>query len=241
MSSGMYSTLSGAMAASRNLQIISNNLANINNSGFKKQETHFESLFRDNLQTSRLGQGINFSRISHTSTDFSQGGTKRTEGSLDVAIEGDGFFKVAGEDGFSYTRKGNFQLREDGSLVTPSGEQVVGEEGPINLPSSRVTIDRDGTIRGEDGPVGQLSVYEVPDASALQRQGNNLWDYAGEVGDQVATGRKVRQGYLEESNVEPMQAMTDLIQTKRLFQAYQKNLQAYGDMSEKANEIGRIR
>ena len=87
--------------------------------------------------------------------------------------------------------------------------------------------------------MGQLSVYEVPDASALERQGNNLWEYAGDGEDQVATGRKVRQGYLEESNVEPMQAMTDLIQTKRLFQAYQKNLQAYGDMAKQANEIGR--
>ncbi|MCF8031353.1 MAG: flagellar hook-basal body complex protein, partial [Desulfohalobiaceae bacterium] len=96
MSSGMYSTLSGAMAASRNLRIISNNLANINNSGFKRQETHFEALFRNRMQASIPGNGINFSRISHTSTDFSQGGLKRTEGSLDVAIQGDGFFKVAG-------------------------------------------------------------------------------------------------------------------------------------------------
>jgi len=239
MSSGMYSTLSGAMAASRNLRIISNNLANINNSGFKRQETHFEALFRNRMQTT-LGEGINFSRISHTSTDFSQGGMKRTDGSLDVAIEGDGFFKVAGEDGFSYTRKGNFQLREDGSLITPSGKQVVGEQGPINLPSSRVSIAKDGTIRGEDGPVGQLSVYQVPDRSALERQGGNLWEYTGEGEDQVATEGNVRQGYLEESNVNSMRAMTDLIQTKRLFQAYQKNLKAYGDMAKQANEIGRI-
>jgi flagellar basal-body rod protein FlgF len=235
----MYSTLSGAMAASRNLRIISNNLANINNSGFKRQETHFEALFRNRMQTT-LGKGINFSRISHTSTDFSPGGLKRTEGTLDVAITGDGFFKVAGEDGFAYTRKGNFQLQEDGSLVTPSGKQVVGEQGPIILPSSQVSIDQDGTIRGENGPVGQLSVYEVPDRSALERQGSNLWKYTGAEEDRIATGQKVRQGYLEESNVESMQAMTDLIRTKRLFQAYQKNLQAYGDMAKQANEIGRI-
>ena len=207
MSSGMYSTLSGAMAAGRNLRIISNNLANINNSGFKRQETHFEALFRNQMQASSLGKGINFSRISHTSTDFSHGGLKRTDSYLDVAIEGDGFFKVAGEDGFSYTRKGNFQLREDGSLITPSGKQVVGEQGPIVLPSSQVSIDRDGTIRGENGTVGRLSVYEVQDPAALERQGNNLWSYDGEGEDRVSTGRKVRQGYLEESNVDPMQAM----------------------------------
>jgi len=239
MSSGMYSTLSGAMAAGQNLQIISNNLANINNSGFKREETHFEALFRNRMQTS-LGKGINFNRISHTSTDYSQGGLKKTGSSLDLAIEGNGFFKVAGEDGFSYTRKGNFQLRENGDLVTPSGHQVVGENGPINLPSSRVSVDKDGTIHGEDGVVGQLDLYEVPDHSALEKSGDNLWDYTGPGDDQVVTGRKLQQGFLEESNVNPMREMTELIRTKRLFQAYQKNLKAYGDMAKQANEIGRI-
>mgnify|MGYP000075916678 FL=1 len=239
MSSGMYSTLSGAMAAGRNLQIISNNLANINNSGFKREETHFEALFRNSMQTT-LGKGINFSRISNTSTDYSQGGLKKTGANLDLAVEGKGFFKVAGEDGFSYTRKGNFQLRENGDLVTPSGHQVVGENGPINLPSSRVSVDEDGTIRGEDGVVGQLSLYDVPDHSALKKQGDNLWSYTGPGEDEIVTGRKLHQGFLEESNVEPMREMTELIKTKRLFQAYQKNLKAYGDMAKQANQIGRI-
>jgi flagellar basal body rod protein FlgG len=169
---------------------------------------------------------------------------------LDLAIEGEGFFKVAGEDGFLYTRKGNFQLQEDGSLVTPSGHQVVGENGPISLPTSQVTInqegsvqvtvDRDGTIQGENGSIGRISVYDVPDRAALEKRGDNLWSYRGQGRDSVNTDANLRQGYLETSNVEPMREMTELIRTKRLFQAYQKNLKAYGDMAKQANEIGRI-
>lgn len=250
MSSGMYSALSGAMATVQNLEMISNNLANVNNSGFKKEESHFESLYQSQLQRT-LGEGVNFNRVSQMSTDFSQGDPKRTDGTLDLAIEGNGFFKVAGENGFSYTRKGNFQLQEDGRLVTPSGHQVVGQNGPINIPSSKVNINQegtiqvsiqpDGTIQGESGSIGQIDVYDVPDRSALVKQGDNLWSYAGEGTDRVNTESKIRQGYLEKSNVEPMQEMTELIRTKRLFQAYQKNLKAYGDVAKQANELGRIR
>jgi flagellar basal-body rod protein FlgF len=245
----MYSALSGAVATVQNLEMISNNLANVNNAGFKKEESHFEALYHSQLQRT-FGEGINYNRVSRMSTDFSQGDYKRTDGKLDLAIEGEGFFKVAGEDGFLYTRKGNFQLQEDGSLVTPSGHQVVGENGPISLPTSQVTInqegsvqvtvDRDGTIQGENGSIGRISVYDVPDRAALEKRGDNLWSYRGQGRDSVNTDANLRQGYLETSNVEPMREMTELIRTKRLFQAYQKNLKAYGDMAKQANEIGRI-
>ncbi len=240
MSSGMYSALSGAIASMQQLDIISNNLANINNSGFKKDEVQFESLFQEQLQTN-WGDGVNFNRIRGTSTDFTQGGLKETGRNLDLAIDGEGFFKVATEEGFSYTRSGDFQLREDGALVTPSGEQLVGEQGPVSLPHAQVRVEGDGTVLDREGEeVDRISVYNVQDSSLLEKQGDNLWRYTGEEGDEPATADKLRQGFLEESNVSTMHAMTELIEAKRLFQAYQRDMQAYGDVAEKAIEIGRI-
>ncbi len=239
MSSGMYSTLSGAVGVMRWLDVISNNLANINNYGFKKEDVNFESLFRDRLQMS-LGKGVNFNRISQTSTDFSQGSLIKTDRSLDLAIKGKGFFKVAGENGFYYIRNGSFELQPDGSLVTSSGHQLVGQNGPISLSSSSVRIEQDGIIWGENGREDQVTIYDVANLSALKKKGDNLWKLEDQAQDNPITEDNIRQGYLEESNLNPMKEMTNLIKCKRIFQAYQKNLEAYGKIAEKVNQIGQL-
>ena len=240
MGSGKYSSLSGAIAARLQLSVISNNLANVNTPGFKKENVHFESMFQEQLQTG-MGKGTNFSRIKGTSTDFSQGNLTLTGADLDFGIDGEGFFKVAGEEGFKYTRSGNFKLLEDGSLVTLSGEQVIGENGPVNLPSSMVYVDSEGIARDDDGEeVGRLTLYILPDPRDLEKRGNNLWVYRGEGQDEPLIGGKIRQGYQESSNVSPMRSMTNLIEVQRHFQGNQQSLKAYGDISEKTNEIGQI-
>lgn len=240
MVSGKYSSLSGAIAARLQLSVISNNLANINTPGFKKENVHFESMFREQLQTG-MGKGTNFSNIMGTTTDFSQGSLTRTGADLDFGIDGQGFFKVAGEEGFKYTRSGNFKLLEDGSLVTLSGEQVIGENGPVNLPSSTVHVDSEGIARNEEGEeVGRLTVYVLPDPQGLEKRGNNLWVYRGQGRDEPLIGGMIRQGYLESSNVSAMRSMTNLIEVQRHFQGNQQSLKAYGDIAEKTNEIGQV-
>lgn len=239
MSSGMYSTLSGAVGIMRWLDVTCNNLANINNYGFKKEDVNFESLFKNRLQMG-LGQGMNFNRISQTTTDFSQGNLIKTDRSLDLAIKGKGFFKVAGENGFYYTRNGSFELQPDGSLVNSSGHQLVGQNGPISLSSSSVRIDQDGRIWGDNGEEGQITIYDVVNLSALKKKGDNLWKLESQAQDNPIAEDNIRQGYLEESNLNPMKEMTNLIKCKRIFQAYQKNLEAYGKISEKVNQIGQL-
>lgn len=240
MSSGVYSTLSGAVAKMQKLEVAVNNLANISNIGFKASRVSFASLFSDDLQSTQ-GQGLNFTRTSSRYTDFSQGDLKRTSRSLDLAIRGQGFFKVAGADGFQYTRQGNFKLNSQGHLITATGDmQVVGAEGPVQLPHTDVLIDEQGRITADGSQLGRITVYEVPKPDDLIQKGNGLWEMNGKGADRPASGASLVQGSLEQSNVNPLLLTTEVIESKRAYGAYLKTMKAFSEMAEKARQIGRI-
>lgn len=240
MPAGIYGALSGAVTVDNRLEVLSNNLANVNTPGFKQQRSYFQSLLNNQVQTG-TGEGVNYSSMEGTETDFSQGSIEHTGRGLDLAIQGEGFFKVADQDGFYYTRHGGFMRMPDGALVTRSGEQLVGEDGPITIPDQDVRIQGDGAIIGANGQqLGQVDVYTVPDKQALTQQGNSLWstDQAG--GEEVLEDSEVQQGHLESSNVSPIWITTELIASNRSFQSYQRAVKAYDTVAEKTNSIGRI-
>ncbi len=240
MSSGIYSALSGGLARMQDLDVAVNNLANAGNTGFKASRLSFESLFDRNLQNSRA-EGMNFCRTARRFVDFSQGDIKKTNRSLDLAIRGEGFFKVAGEDGFAYTRQGNFRLDPEGNLVTADGKrQVVGEQGPVNLPAKDVHIDGGGRITADGQQVGKLTLYTVDDKSALSQQADGLWKPPEEAAEKPAGDSELVQGALERSNVNPVQLTTEVIETKRAYAAYLKTMKAFSDMTEKAGQLGQI-
>ncbi|MCF8104731.1 MAG: flagellar basal-body rod protein FlgF [Desulfohalobiaceae bacterium] len=240
MSSGVYSALSGSVAKMQKLEVAVNNLANVSNIGFKASRVSFESLFSDVLQNSG-GRGMNFTRTSARYTDFSQGDLKRTGQALDLAIQGQGFFKVAGEDGFQYTRRGNFTLDNEGNLVTATkGLQVIGEDGPVDLPHQEVLIDEKGRITAGGAQVGQINVYEVSDTEALRQKGNSLWELDKEGTDLPSADSGVVQGSLEQSNVNPLLLTTEVIETKRAYAAYLKTMKSFSEMAEKARQIGQL-
>lgn len=240
MSSGLYSALSGAVTENKNLNIITNNLANINTFGFKKERLHFNSLLTGAIQKGP-GKGINFRTVGESVTDFSQGQLEKTGRSLDLAIKGNGFFKVAGKDGFYYTRHGSFKLLSDGSLVTQNGRQVVGENGPVNIPNSQVRIDEQGRIWDGDMQVGLISVYSVDDMKALDKYGDTCWVAKGDVKESIVNNKaKVVQGAVEQSNTNAIEAIWELINCKREFGAYQRAIKTYGRLADKANQIGRL-
>jgi flagellar basal body rod protein FlgG len=240
MSSGIYSALSGAVAKMQQLEITVNNLANVSDIGFKAERISFESLFNQNLQN-RIGRGMNFTRASGTYTDFSQGDMEKTNQSLDVAIQGRGFFKVASENGFLYTRQGNFKLNKQGYLVTSEGElQVIGENGPLNFPHRDISIDKEGTVTADGVQIGQLTAYEMPENEALIRKENNLWKLKPGMDDQLSTDARFLQGSLERSNINPVLLTAEIIETKRAYAAFMNTMKIFSEMNEKAREIGKI-
>ncbi len=239
MSSGVYSALSGSVAKMQELEVAVNNLANVGNTGFKASRVSFQSLFSDAVQNT-AAQGTNFAKTSGRFVDFSQGDVQRTGRSLDLAINGPGFFKVAGEDGFQYTRQGNFKLDQQGNLVTAVGElQVVNNEGPVSFPHQNVDVNHQGQVLVEGVQIGQLNLYTAENNDDFQEKGNGLWELRESATEQAATGEIV-QGCLEQSNVNAMLLTTEVIEIKRAYAAFLKTMKTYSEMGEKARQIGQI-
>ena len=236
MDQGMYTAAAGAIAMEERLTIISNNVANLNTIGFKKDHMSFEQ-FSKLLDTSMLAQGqyrvipIDVVALSPT-IDVTPGSPVETGNPLDVAMIGDGFFVVSTEDGPRYTRAGSFQLTTDNILVTPQGYRVQGEGGDISIDTTTgngiIGIDSRGKITYDDTDVDTLQVVRIA-PEVLVRKGNNLFDVKeGYVPEPVETP-SMSQSYLEAANVEPVSEMVDMIATQRAYDAFQKMIRSIND------------
>ena len=210
----------------RRQQVVSNNLANVSTPGFKAERV-FARLLADGGPE------------AGTRDDFRSGSVAPTGRPLDVAIEGDGFLVVKTDAGERYMRGGSFRLDELGGLVTDDGAAVLGESGPIVLPPGEVRLEENGTIHVDGAPVGRLRV-ERPDGTPV-REGANLWVPDGE-GDEVPREEiHVRQGHLEESNVDPVGALVEMIEIQRAYSAVQRSIQAAdGVMQTITSDLGRL-
>jgi flagellar basal-body rod protein FlgF len=246
MSGGMYLAAAGALVQQMRLDMLANNVANINTLGFKGEKAVFRvSETAPTQAPASTPEDIQplspyappFSAV----IDFSQGALKQTGNSLDVAINGDGFFAVRTPDGIQYTRQGSFTLNEEGLLVTQDGYPVLGQGGEITLDSGTVEIDPEGRVSVEGDEIDQLQITAFSSPDALKKAGNGR--FAAK--DPASAGQAVqnldlRQGYLETSNVDPVRSMTEMIETSRAFQAYQKVIQTEDDATGKSiDEIGR--
>ena len=240
MPSGIYGALSGAVTVDNHLEVLSNNLANVSTPGFKQDRCYFQSILNNTIQNG-IASGVNYASMENTETDFSQGRIEHTGRRLDLAIQGEGFFKVAGEDGFYYTRYGGFSRMPDGAVVTRSGQQLVGEDGPINVPDQQVSIEPDGTVMGANGQqLGQIDLYTFADLNALQKHGDSMWTIEDPDQEEVIEQPEIHQAHLEASNVSPIWITTQLIGENRNYQFYQRTVKAYDTMAENRNSIGRI-
>ena len=236
MDQGMYTAAAGAIAMEERLTTISNNVANLNTIGFKKDHMSFEQ-FSKLLDTSMLAEGqyrvipIDVVALSPT-IDVTPGSPVETGNPLDVAMIGDGFFVVSTEDGPRYTRAGSFQLTTDNILVTPQGYRVQGEGGDISIDTTTgngiIGIDSRGKITYDDTDVDTLQVVRIA-PEVLVRKGNNLFDVKeGYVPEPVETP-SMSQSYLEAANVEPVSEMVDMIATQRAYDAFQKMIRSIND------------
>lgn len=226
MSHDIYPSLSGASAAWRHLEVISNNLSNTSTNGYKEQRLSFESAL---VSEGPLGEG--YVAAAPTEQDFSDGRLVTDNVMTHMALSGRGFFQL--EDG-TLTRSGDFMLNHDNFLVTPDGQKVVGNNGPIQiLLNSEMRVRTDGTIM-LDGEV--FDRFALVDAEEVESVGGNRWRTDGPVYDVDA---EVIQGALEASNVDPMRSMTDLIQTSRYFEVYRSAMKASDEMDRTNINIAR--
>lgn len=243
MNSGIYSALSGNIAAMKRLDVLSNNLANANTAGFKKDRMTFESMLQTAGAVPKPNGGTDAPVYSETNffTDYSAGAVKQTGNTFDLALDGDGFFVVNTPQGRAYTRQGSFRLNAAGTLVNADGYEVLGG-GPITITGGKVEINSRGEISVDGSQVGTLDVVDFPKPYAFQKSGNALFTPADpQAVPQPVRGEKVMQGFIEESNVNTVQEMVQLIETNRYFEFCSKAVKAYDDLAGKAaNELGKL-
>lgn len=248
---GLYTSATGMITLQKKLENVSNNLANIETGGFKKQvliARAFDNVTisnRANSQDGRLSPigtmqlGV---MVDDIYTDFEQGLFKETNNPLDMAIDGVGFFTVQLPNGeYAYTRDGGFTLDEEGRLTAGNGYLVLDRNlNSITVGTEDFQVGSDGTIVLPDGQSVQLNIVTFQDLQALHRLGENM--YAIAAGAPVPAGDYVvRQGFLEQSNVNPLDELVRMIEISRSFESNQKAIQSIDETLDKAvNEIGRL-
>lgn len=186
-----------------------------------------------------MSGGVRFQKIF---TDFTNGGLIDTGGQLDIAIKGNGFFKVQGENGETlYTRNGSFAITE-GYLTDLDGRRVLGRNGAISLNGGTIDILDNGQVMVDGSPVDILDIVNINNKEFLRKQGDNLFYMAeNTVAEENIFDGEVLQGYLEGSNMNSISGMVEMINLLREFEANQKVIRMQDEMLEKAaNEIGRV-
>ena len=246
MSGGMYLAAAGALVQQVRLEIIANNVANIDTIGYKAEKSVFsvnENPSTPNpLETTGVIQPLSpYAPPFHTVIDFSQGAIRQTGNPLDVAINGKGFFAVQTPDGVQYTRQGRFTLDAAGTLVTPEGFAVLGEGGQITLEQGDVEIHGEGGVYVDGDEVGRLRITDFGNGDALKKAGGGRFVAPNVVApEERPLNTTLSQGYLETANVNPVQAMTEMIETARAFEAYQKVIHSADEATSKSiNDVGK--
>jgi len=207
---GSYAAALGSMEQGKRLEVISNNLANASTPGFKREDVRFTDFLYE-----------------ETRSQMTQGSVKTTSHPLDVALVGDGYFKVQTKEGIFYTRAGNFTLNASGQLSLPDGALVLSKNNrPITFKSENVTIDEKGRITENGTEVDQLAVVRFDSSVKMEKVGFNRFKPSQEnAKEQEANTTIVKQGSLEEANFNIVEEMTKMIDTMRTFEAYQKTYQ----------------
>ncbi len=256
----LYSAAAGMQSQQMNLDVISNNLANVNTTGFKKSKIEFQELL---YQTTRepgseqgagnqLPTGIQVghgSRPVATARIFTTGDLTQTGERLDVAVQGDGFFEVQMPDGTrAYTRDGAFKTASDGRVVTSDGLPLQNGFQPVPSGTTNITIGPNGdvTYSGANGQTSsRVQLVRFNNPGGLESMGNNLYRETAasgppELGNPGENGfGTLNQGYLEMSNVKVVEEMVNLILAQRAYEVNSKAVQAADEMMQQSNNLRR--
>ena len=245
MDTTLYVGLSHQMAMRRNLDILANNIANMNTTAFKKESAIFQEYLMemDNTDTP-AARDVAFVQDKALIRDFSEGNMRATGNPLDVAVNGKNFFRVRLPDGSEhYTRNGHFHLGEDGTLVTSSNHPVLDSGGqPIAFTpqDTKIDIADDGTVSTKErGIVAKLGVVTFDDLSKLEKVGESL--FSSPVPASPAANYTVLQAMIEDSNVQPIIEMTNLMNIARRYQSVDQVLDQQQELESKAiNRLSRV-
>jgi flagellar basal body rod protein FlgG len=234
MLTGLYSAGTAMDAAARNHELIAQNLAHAQMPGYRRQalrnkacDSQFDGELANAINSQSRGE-----KSGEVTTDFTPGALEQTEGQLDVALQGDGFFVVNGPEGPLYTRNGSFHLDADGQLMTADGLPVQGKDGEITIPSDApygsIQITKDGSVYAKGNQVGQLEIVSFENPQQLTKAGITLFAAPSEARP-IDSEAVVAQGYRERSNVSPVQELVDLIQTQRRQEAAQRSMNSLSE------------
>lgn len=258
MNSGMYSALSGNLAAMKRLDIIASNLANAATSGFKQDRLAFESVLAGSQNPPRVPPGQTADPVllqERLLTDYSPGALVQTGNHMDLALQGDGFFAVRTPDGVAFTRQGSFRLTSDGTLVTVEGYPVLSKAGerpeegqPIRIDlaaqegGKKPVVDAQGNITLNGEPVATVALFDFAKPYQLRKMAGTLFMPEGGAAPQVASPlTSVAQGALEQSNVNTIAEMVQMVEASRFFESCQRVVRSYDDMAAKViNDLARV-
>ena len=240
MNRGIYVALSGTLAQQKRLDVLTNNLANVNTPGFKKDKAVFKMALPPAENQMPPFKDKVFVETNSVVTDFSTATHNQTGNPLDIAIDGDGFFEVMTPQGIRYTRDGGFKRNEIGELITAEGHQVMGDGGPIRIEGNEIKVDRDGNILVDGAPVGKLKVVDFPKPYPLKKEMENLYALPPSI-NAVPSNAEIRQGFTESANVNVIGEMTSMIDVMRSYESYIKIMQSMDEATGKViNEVGRF-
>jgi flagellar basal-body rod protein FlgG len=260
----LWTGAAGMIGQQANIDTISNNLANVNTSGFKKMRADFEDLLYQTVKTAgtpatedtvvpvgiQMGHGV---KLAATQRMFTQGSLQNTENVYDMAIQGEGFFRIQMYDGtYAYTRDGSFKVDSDGRLVTSNGYWVLPDIiMPENFLPQTIAVTKDGRVSvkipNTDDPVdvGRIELYRFPNPVGLTAVGENLFKVTNASGDPIA-GRPGYEGmgqvihkFLEMSNVSVVREMVDLIVAQRAYEFNSRTIQTSDNMLGTATSLKR--
>ena len=261
MNHAMFSSLFGALTTEHRMNVIANNLANVNTSGYKRDMLAFKDTFASyahdvireplaNIRSKELFPEMHNAarpRIAVSRIDFSQGSMQHTGDPLDFAITGENaFFKVTTPNGDYLTRSGHFNMTSEGRVVTPQGYPVQGVGGDITIPpgTRNISVSEDGQIMADGAVINTFALVSVDEPKNLEKVGHNLFtprDNTGvEEDNAYMDGARIQQGFVEKANVEVVSEMVSMIETQRAFEAYQKTIQTSDALDRQAiQQVGK--
>ncbi len=244
MSSGIYTALSGAVAKETSLNIAANNIANMSTVGYRPDRLTFKEVL---MPTNPIDpeQGMRGVVVDEQFTVTVQGRLRQTDGALDLALSGPGFFAIDTPEGERFTRSGSFTRGANGEIMTHNGQALQSQGGgtlvvPRNV--AEIQIASDGTVTGDGTQIGTIRVVEFENVDALEKQGLVLYKASDDNPPIDAEETSMMQGFLEYPKPNGVSGMMGLITISRQFEAFQKVIQTYKKLdSSTATKIGGAR
>lgn len=252
---GLYTAWTGMRSESKRLDVIANNVANASTTGYKQEGVTNQS-FDDTLaikirdkeegREREIGKMTLGVKIGEVYTDYSQGSLRPTDNTFDLGINGKGFFRVRvvdanGDDHLRYTRAGNFTLTADGYVTDADGNHLQSEGGDLIVPTDeKITFREDGTICANGEPIDKLYITDFENYDFLKKYADTMYEPV-EGATETEAEYKIMQGYLEQSNVNVVREMVQMIAVSRAYEANQKILKTMDStLDNSINSVGNV-